>query len=127
MTRISGDDSLTTFFMGAVDLTFFSNETAHYRDNLASGQPKIWVVLRPDGMGSVSLFAASADPYEGEAFNENVGDIVEALPMPGDIAEELAAFIAEHHIEQVFEKRKRKAYDPDALAHRPRVERERGS
>jgi hypothetical protein len=33
--------------------------------------------------------------------------------------ETIAAFVAEHHVEQVFSKRKRDRIDPEALGRRP--------
>jgi hypothetical protein len=41
------------------------------------------------------------------------------VPMPDAVFDAIAAFIAEHHVERPFFKRKRKAADPDALGHRP--------
>ena len=45
-------------------------------------------------------------------------DLVETVPMPDLIREAVAAFVAEHHVEQVFIKRKRDRADPQALARR---------
>ena len=38
--------------------------------------------------------------------------------MPDPVRETVAAFVAEHHVEQVFFKRKRDRADPQALARR---------
>ncbi len=41
--------------------------------------------------------------------------------MPEPVRDALAAFVAEHHVERAFEKRKRDRADPEALArHGPR-------
>ena len=48
-----------------------------------------------------------------------VGDsIVDSVPMPAAIEQALAAFIAEHHVEREFVKRKRDRANPEALARR---------
>ncbi|MGB8110785.1 MAG: DUF3305 domain-containing protein, partial [Pseudolabrys sp.] len=43
---------------------------------------------------------------------------VESLPMPEQLQEAIAAFVAEHHVERAFVKRKRDRANPDALARR---------
>ena len=99
----------------------FRGDTARYRDNLASGAPSLWVVLRPtDAEPPLALALVTADPSEGEARTEAGGDLVEAVAMPPSIVEMIAAFIAEHHVEQAFFKRKRDRSDPEALARRGR-------
>ena len=42
-------------------------------------------------------------------------DLVEAVPMPDSVREQVAAFVAEHHVEQEFFKRKRDRADPESL------------
>lgn len=109
-------------YAGAHIISFFSTDTAHYRGNLTSGAPKIWVSLRRgDGEPPVSVIGVTADPAEGEAFTEAGDDIVEAVAMPSEIALRLAAFVEAHHIERDFHKRRREEADPEALASRPGV------
>ena len=38
--------------------------------------------------------------------------------MPNSVRDVIASFIAEHHVERTFEKRKRNRADPEALARR---------
>jgi hypothetical protein len=42
-----GEDEL--FYAGPFEVRLHPSETAHYRDNLASGRPSLWVSLRPVG------------------------------------------------------------------------------
>lgn len=108
------------FYAGTHVLSFFSVDTAHYRDNLSSGSPKIWISLRRmDGEPPVSVIGVTADPAEGEAFTEAGDDIVEAVAMPAQIAARLAEFVQAHHVERDFYKRRRDEADPEALAVRP--------
>ncbi len=60
----------------------------------------------------------TADPSEGEAFTESPANLVEQVPMPASIQEIVAAFVAEHHVEREFFKRKRDRADPESLARR---------
>ena len=110
----------TRFYAGAAELEFFSSETTYYRDNLRSGQPSLWVSLRPaDEPPGVVLGQVTADPGEGEALTETGTEIVDAVPMPAEICERLAAFVAAHHVEREFFKRKRDRASPEAMALRP--------
>jgi hypothetical protein len=118
-TLLPGASVADTFYAGAAEVELYRSETTNYRDNLASGQPSLWVVLRPTGGDPpFSVVRVTADPAEGEAFTETATDLVEAVPMPDTIAESIAAFVAEHHVERTFEKRKRDRADPEALGRR---------
>jgi len=110
----TGDSAM--FYAGRAEIEFHQAETAHYRDNLAAG-PSLWVVLRSTGAEPpYELAKVTADPYEGEAYAEAGAGIVEPVPMPDSVRDFIAAFIAEHHVEQPFVKRARKRADPEAMA-----------
>ncbi len=118
-TAIEGDDETMRFFAGSAELGLYRSDTSHYRDNLASGSPGLWVVLRPTGgEPPFTVVAVTANPSEGESFTESGADLVEPVPMPDSVLEMVDAFIAEHHVEHAFTRRKRKRADPDALARR---------
>jgi hypothetical protein len=120
-TELPGDGDAATFYAGGAEVELYRSETTNYRDNLASGQPSLWVVLRPTGADPpFSVVTVTADPAEGEAFTEPGADLVEAVPMPAAVAEAVAAFVAEHHVERTFEKRQRDRADPEALGRRRR-------
>jgi len=117
---------------GAATLELHTSDTAYYRDNLASGAPQVWVVLRAQaGDGLPEIAKATCDPNEGEGYAGAGWDIVNVAPMPAAIAAILEAFVAAHHVEQAFVKRKRDRADPEALAvgargpERDRLERAR--
>jgi hypothetical protein len=118
-TKLSDDGERTQFYAGAADIELHRTETTNYRDNLASGEPLLWVVLRAtEGDPPYALFAVIADPAEGEAMTEAGSDLVESVPMPEAVQEAVAQFIAEHHVERVFSKRKRDRANPESLARR---------
>ena len=97
-----------------------ARETANYRDNLASGSPALWVVLRETGAEPpYALYLVTADPAEGEGMTEAGSNIVEPVPMPDIVRDTVAAFVAEHHVEEAFVKRKRDRANPDSLGRRP--------
>jgi len=118
-TSLPGASGADTFYAGAAEVELYRSETTNYRDNLASGQPSLWVVLRPTvDDPPFSVVRVTADPAEGEAFTETATDLVEAVPMPEAIAEAVAAFVAEHHVERTFEKRRRDRADPEVFGRR---------
>jgi hypothetical protein len=107
-TVIGPEGDVTAFYAGEAVIELHRTETANYRDNLASGAPLLWVVLRPAaGKVGFDLLMVTADPAEGEALTGAGNDLVETVPMPPSIAESLAAFVAEHHVEQKTYRRKR--------------------
>jgi hypothetical protein len=79
----------------------------------------LWVALRPTGVEPpYDLIAVTADPAEGEGFTQNGDHLVDAVPMPETVRARVEAFVAEHHVETPFVKRKRDRADPEALARR---------
>ncbi|MBR0879806.1 hypothetical protein ABIF65_004248 [Bradyrhizobium japonicum] len=118
-TVLREEDGTTLFYAGSATVDLYPSETARYRDNLASGSPSIWTVLSPaESAWPYSVTAATADPSEGEAFTEAGANLVEAVPMPEMLREAIESFVAEHHVEREFFKRKRRQADPEALARR---------
>ena len=114
-TLIGTEGDLATFYAGDAVIELHRTETANYRDNLASGSPRLWVILRP-GSGEVGLdlLFVTADPAEGEALTGAGNDLVDSVPMPGSVRQTVANFIAEHHVEQAFFKRERSKSQPPA-------------
>jgi len=105
-TQISSEKDVITFYAGDAVIELHRTDTTGYRDNLASGSPLLWVVLRSSQSG-LHLQLVTADPAEGEALTGSGNDLVESLPMPSSIRQVLEEFIAEHHVEQPFYKRER--------------------
>lgn len=112
-TPLDAEAETTLFYAGDAEVELHRTETANYRNNLASGAPALWVGLRPAASGQpYEILAVTADPAEGEAFTDAGSNLVEAVPMPAEIAEAIAEFIAEHHVERPFLKRQRRPAEP---------------
>ena len=62
-TELSAEADATTYYAGAASIDLFSAETANYRDNLADGAPRIWVVRRPGRRAGSAT--KCADPPRG--------------------------------------------------------------
>jgi hypothetical protein len=112
-TQLGRAGEVVTFYAGAADIELFRSETGHYRENLATQTPSLWVALRPcDGDPPYRLMGVTADPAEGESFTQVGENVVEAVPMPAAVCEAIAAFVAEHHVERPFVKRQRDRKTP---------------
>jgi hypothetical protein len=119
-TKLAEQSGRATFYAGPASIELHRTETSNYRDNLAADAPALWVVLRETGAEPpYDIYLVTADPSEGEAMTEAGNNIVESVPMPDPIREQLETFIAEHHVEQTFVKRKRDRANPEALGRRP--------
>jgi len=125
-TLLSAEGEVATFYAGAAEIALYRTETGNYLSNLTSGAPSLWVALRPTGVEPPhDIVAVTADPAEGEAFTEGGNDLVEAVPMPPAVGEIIAAFVSEHHVERPFYKRQRDRADPQALARRSPLQKDR--
>jgi hypothetical protein len=124
-TPLAVDGETTTFYAGAAEIELYRSEADNYLRNLASAAPAVWVALHETGADPpYAVATVTVDPAEGEGLTEPGHGIVEAVAMPEPLHHTIAAFIAEHHVERVFEKRKRDRADPEALArHDPRDRR----
>ena len=97
------------FYAGEAVIELHRTESAFYRDNLASETPRVWVVLSPTASDPpYQLLSVTADPAEGEGFTDAGNNLVDAVPMPREIVAVVDQFIATHHVEQPFIKRRRK-------------------
>lgn len=121
-TAVSTEAGVETWYLGASDVVLWSGDTGHYRDNLSSGRPSVWVALRATDPARAEIVCVTLDPYEGEGLASDLDLIVEAVPMPDSLRARLEAFIEQHHVEMPFHKRKRLPADPNAMVARaPRV------
>ena len=95
-TKLSDDGERATFYAGRADVALYPTETGVYRDNLASGAPALWVVLRAtEADPPYQLFTVTADPSEGEAMTEAGNDIVETVAMPEPVRAAIEVFVAD--------------------------------
>jgi hypothetical protein len=119
-TKLSEESDRAMFYAGSAEIELHRSDTTNYRDNLATGTPVLWIVLRgTGGEPPYALYLVTADPAEGEAMTAAGNDIVETVPMPAVIRDQVEAFVAEHHVEREFVKRKRDRANTDSLGRRP--------
>lgn len=107
-TPLDETPEATLFYAGPAEIELHRTETTYYRDNLTSNAPSLWVALRPIGSEPpYEILAVTADPAEGEALTEAGRNVVEAIAMPVEINQTIRQFLAEHHVERPFVKRRR--------------------
>ena len=119
-TLLEGNNDRALFYAGSETINLYVGDAPHYRENLITGYPKLWIILRPTGVEPpLDLVMVTANPFEGEGLTESATDLVEPVPMPESIRAALAAFVEQHYVHEPFFKRKRDKADPDALGARP--------
>lgn len=113
-SRLTEGDGWVHYHAGTLMLDLFPGETEGYRVNLAQRPPRLFVVLRTgEDMASrhdVVPFLVTACPFEAQDYQDSGEEIVEAVVMPPGIAALVEGFVAEHHVEEPFHKRKRKRW-----------------
>lgn len=115
------DEGRTLFFAGDAEVALHPTDTANYKHNLEAAVPLVWVVLRPaETLSGFILQSVTADPGEAHLHADAGNDLLEALPMPPRLRATVEAFVARHHKERGFWKRKRDQADPEALARQAR-------
>jgi hypothetical protein len=96
------------FYAGEAVIELHRTESTYYRNNITSDTPRLWVILSPTGSDPpYELLAVTADPAEGEGFTDAGNNLVETVPMPRDILAIIGQFLATHHVERPFIKRRR--------------------
>ncbi len=121
-TVLRDEGDATLFYAGAADLVLYPTDTDNYRHTLEQAPPRLWVVLQPAESTPLGwrLQAVTVDAGEAELHGESASAVMEALPLPAPLVVLLEDYIARHHKDRGFHKRKRDRADPEALARRPR-------
>jgi Protein of unknown function (DUF3305) len=122
-------DGWAQYQAGTLHLELFRGETEGYLTNLSQNPPVVFVILRPNEEGEgleFEPFLATVCPYEAMGYTAGGDEIVEGVPMPPEIMTWLREFVAHHHVDQPFLKRKNKRHQDEYGGKRPRGEREKG-
>ena len=102
---------LDQYHCGTLPLELFRRETEGYKVNLTQEPPQIFVLLRgedeAESRHEFLPFLVTASPYEAQDYLDSGEEIVEAVAMPPDLVAFVQAFVDEHHVDEVFHKRKR--------------------
>lgn len=122
-TLLREEAGRSLFFAGRAEIALHPTDTSNYKHNLEAERPLAWVILRTaDTPAGLRLQTVTIDPGEAHVHADVGNDMVESLAMPPGIRALAAEFVARHHKERGFWKRKRDQADPEALARRARVD-----
>ena len=97
--------------LGTHEIVLHRKDTAGVALNL-TGDAVLYVIMRPDIDGT-ALHGVTASDHEAQDHTDAGEDVVERVPMPAGIRETIEAFLARHHVEEPFHKRKRKKDRPE--------------
>jgi Protein of unknown function (DUF3305) len=108
------DENAVLYHAATINLELHRKETTAYRVNLANGEPSVYVVIREDPESDhrwpVEVHLVTASPFEAQSHGDVGLDSVEGVPMPPRLVETVRQFIAVHHEEKAFYKRKRQPH-----------------
>ena len=91
-------------------LELYVSDTEAYVHELGTQVPSIYVILRSSATGSehpYDVALVTASPYEAQDYADSGEEIVEKVPMPQGVLDWVRAFVAQHHQEEEFIKRRR--------------------
>lgn len=116
------------YHAATLELELFRKETESYLVNLANQPPLLYIVLRTtdddlDAEHEIVPFLVTASAFESQDYLDSGEDIVEGIPMPDGIIAWVQKYIDEHHVDEPFIKRKRKARgdEPEPFDRQPLV------
>jgi hypothetical protein len=97
------------FHAATLELGLYRRETEGYRVNLSQPRPAVYVVVRAAGNANArpEPFLVTVCPHEAQNYEVGGEEWVDAVPMPPAVAAMVGRFVAEHHVDEPFVKRKR--------------------
>jgi hypothetical protein len=107
-TQVATCTDAAIFYAGPAVIELHRADTEPYRDNLLSGAPLLWVVLRRAATApGIALLSVTGDPATGEALTGAGDDLIETVPMPQAIRDRFTAFVAEYYVDRPTYRRER--------------------
>ncbi|GBE42633.1 hypothetical protein BMS3Bbin10_00695 [bacterium BMS3Bbin10] len=97
------------YHAATVPMELFRKETESYKYNLEAREPVVYIVLSDDDDESgdpVSVHLVTASPDEAADYLDSGELIVEPVAMPPELIALVSDFVAKHHVEEKFKKRK---------------------
>jgi hypothetical protein len=100
------------YYAGPADVMLFPRETDTLKYNIEGAAPAVYVFLRaaPGTQTGMALAGATVCVGEAHAHADTGSDLVEAVPMPADIRQWVADFVAAHHVGRPVWKRQRDSW-----------------
>ena len=114
---INETEAQTQYYGGTFSIELHRKETSAYLVNLENDPPVVYIVLREaeddddDDALPVLVETITVSPFESQDYLDSGEDIVEPLTMPEPLIAWIERFVATHHEEETFIKRKRDKLD----------------
>ena len=106
------EGEVVDYHAGTASLTLWRTDTEAYLTALNGRPPSVFAILRPDRQRP-SLLTVTASAFEAQDYADNGEDIVERLEMPEGLEAWIRDFVAQHHVDEAFVKRRRKGIRDD--------------
>ncbi len=107
------------YHAGTLPLTLHRKETEALQLNLMLDEPELYMVLQAHGNAGSQFpyepHLVTASSYSAQDFNDTDAYIIEKVAMPEGVAALIQAFVEEHHVEDVFKKRRRDELDVEEV------------
>lgn len=97
------------YHAATMPLTLYRSDTEAYVHGLAAQVPSIFVVCRETGQKDKpqEVVLITASPYEAQDYCDGGEELVEKVAMTPGLLDWVRAFVAQHHEEEPFVKRRR--------------------
>lgn len=97
------------YHAATLPLTLYRSDTESYLQGLSDQVPALYVIMREptEGAHPLEFVEVTASPYEAQDYADTGEEMVEKVPMPDGLVAWIRDFIALHHEDEVFIKRKR--------------------
>ncbi|MEM6887929.1 MAG: DUF3305 domain-containing protein [Pseudomonadota bacterium] len=108
---LTEDGEVVQFHAATRDLTLYVSDTEAYVHELQAKPPSVYIILREDtSEHRLHVLMATVSPYEAQDYADSAEEIVEKVPMPPAVLAWVQNYVAAHHVEEEFIKRKRGKY-----------------
>jgi hypothetical protein len=105
------EGEVVDYHAATLTLDLWSSDTEAYLVGLSAKTPSVVVILREAENPTRDIpwepVIVTASPYEGQDYMDSGDGLIEAVPMPLGMIGWVRDFVQEHHVEEVFIKRKR--------------------
>lgn len=111
-TVLRATPALRRYFAGNAELLLHPLETETLKHNIESARPAVYVFLRVTDLApGMALLGATVCAGEAQAHADTGSDLVEAVPMPPEVAAWVEGFVGQHHVERAGYRRRRERWD----------------
>lgn len=109
------DGDAVEFHAATLEMELWRSDTEAYLVALSNEPPSVYVIMRRAPAGGAGMAAemgmeivrVTASPYEAQDYGDSGEDIVEPVPAPPGLVAFIREFVARHHVDEAFVKRRR--------------------